>query len=109
MHCLHSEVGNTSEVTRDAEVETNGRKGSDVRSELRQRLRANRVTLRYTFPDSTHHNMVKSSHRLVTRFQEQHQEQLDRDFNCGILNAETYANLYNINQGLTPTVRCILI
>ena len=57
--------------------------------------------------------MVKSSHRLVTRFQEQHQEQhqeqLDRDFNCGILNAETYANLYNINQGLTPTVRCILI
>ena len=57
--------------------------------------------------------MVKSSHRVVTRFQEQHQEQLDRDFNCGILNAETYANLYNINQahyqGLTPMMRCILI
>ena len=53
--------------------------------------------------------MVKSSHRLVTRFQEQHQEQLDRDFNCGILSAETYANLYDINQGLTPTVRCVLV
>lgn len=65
--------------------------------------RGNHITLH--FPDSNHHDMMKSSHPLVTRFQEQHQEQLDRDFNCGIINAEAYANMYNISQGLTPTVR----